>query len=141
MKTAEGKCYRDEKGFLCIEAKAVKACIREAGAELSGRKRKGVIRQIQAGLFIEPLNLTLGKKEHDGIVDDVVVRKNGKAITRVVAFRPLVKEWKAKGQIICDEGLSFDFLKQALEYAGLQFGLYGHRPEFGRFEVSLFKEA
>lgn len=140
VKLAEDKCYRDEKGNLCIESKAIKACIREAAAELSGRKRKGVIRQIQAGLFIEPFNLSLNKKSHDGIINDVVTRKNGKAITRVVSFRPLVKDWSCKGQFIIDEGLSFDFLKQAFDYAGLYFGLLGHRPEFGRFEVVNFKE-
>ena len=110
-KCAEDKCYRDKNGFLCIESRALKACIRDAAAELSGRKKNTVIRSIQAGLFVEPYELSLGRKEHDGIVADVVTRKNGKAITRVVSYRPMIRDWKVKGTIIFDESLSFDFLK------------------------------
>ena len=139
-KCAEDKCYRDSKGNLCIESRAVKSCIKQSAMELSGRKRKNVERSIQAGLFIEPFELSLGKKNHDGIVADVVTRTSGKAITRVVTYRPMIKEWSCSGKLVFDESLTVDFLKQAFEVSGLRFGLLGHRPEFGRFEVVSFKE-
>ena len=140
-KQAVDKCYRDEKGDLAIQAAAIKAAMRLASSEL-GKKMEGKKNRqaIAAGLFIKPDMLSLGKKKYDEIAEDVVTRKGtGDKVTRVVSYRPLIREWDATGtfHII---GLPQGFVKQTLELAGLKYGLLGHRPEFGRFVVTEFKE-
>jgi len=140
-KQAEEKCYRDEKGNLAIPANAVKASMRLASSEL-GKKMDGKKNRqaIAAGLFIQPLMLSIDKKKHDGIAEDVVTRKGtGDKVTRVVTYRPMVKEWSVSGTMNII-GLPLGFTKQALELAGLKYGLLGHRPEFGRFIITEFKE-
>lgn len=141
-KQAEEKCYRDEKGDLAIPSAAIKAAMRLASSELGKKMEAKKNRQaISAGLFVKPIMLSLGKKKHDGIVEDVVTRKGqGDKVTRVVSYRPLIKEGWTVGGTFNLVGIPTGFVKQALELAGLKYGLLGHRPEFGRFIVTEFKE-
>lgn len=142
IKQAEEKVYRDEKGNLAVESKAVKASLIASAIELAGIKKGKAMKQtIMAQLFINPLNLTIlpERKDHDGIDKVMVARKTGTKVTRVPSYRPIVKEWLIKGEMSAFD-VSIDFIKQALDLAGLKYGLLGHRPEFGRFEVTLFKE-
>ena len=83
-------------------------------------------------------DLDLGIKDYDGIVMDIVTRTKGKQQTRVPTYRPLIKSWKAKGtlQIIEGDGLTDEFLKQAIQLAGLKYGLLSNRPDFGRFKLN-----
>lgn len=141
-KQAEEKCYRDDKGDLSIPATAIKASMRLASSELGKKMESKKNRQaISAGLFVKPVMLSLGKKKHDGIVEDVVTRKGtGDKVTRVVTYRPSIKDgWSVTGMFHII-GIPNNFVKQALELAGLKYGLLGHRPEFGRFVVTEFKE-
>lgn len=142
LKQAELKVYSDDKDNLIIPSLNLKASLKEAANELAGIKKGKAMRQtIRAGVFVTPDNLSLGKKKHDGIVKDLVTRKgSGDKVTRVPSFRPIIKNWKAKGTLTyCDE-LSFNFLRQGLDLAGLKYGIFGHRPEFGRFKVNKFLE-
>lgn len=136
-KQAEEKCYRDEKGNLAIPANAVKAAMRYASGELGRKMESRKNRQsLQSGVFITPLNLSISKKNYDVIAEDVVTRKGtGDKVTRVVSYRPLVNQWKCKG-IMQLVGVPAGFAKQALELAGIRYGLLGHRPEFGRFIIT-----
>lgn len=136
-KAAEKKVYSDANG-LVIPGAALKATIREASSEL-GMKREGKKNRqmIRAGVFIE--DISLGKKTHDGIVSHVVTRGKGDKVTRVISYRPIIKEWKAKGTISLI-GVPADFVKQAIEVAGIKYGLLSFRPEFGRFILKSFKE-
>jgi hypothetical protein len=137
IKSAEKKVYVDKDGLI-IPGVAIKATIREASSEL-GMKREGKKNRqmIRAGVFIE--DLKLGKKTHDGIVSHVVTRGKGDKVTRVMSYRPIIKEWKAKGKMSLI-GVPSDFVKQALELAGVKYGLMSYRPEFGRFVLKSFKE-
>lgn len=140
LEQAKEKAYRDENGDLCIEARAIKACMREAYADDTFGKMKGKKhrQEIRAQLFVHPLVLTLGKKDYDGIAEDVVSRKTGAKITRVTTYRPLIKEWKCSG-VIKVFGLEEKLLKQIMEVGGFKYALYGYRPEFGRFIVNKFE--
>ena len=145
IKQAEKKVYTDDDGNLAIEARAVKASIIAAAMSLSGRKQKDVRQTFMASLFVNPDNLTIlpERKKHDGIDRLMVSRKSGTKVTRVPSFRPLVKKgWAVKGEIsvLSMQDIATDFLKQSFELAGLKFGLLGHRPEYGRFEVTKFEE-
>ncbi len=140
-KKASNKCYRDEKGDLVIPANAIKAAIKYASSELGKKMESKKNRQaVQAGLFIKPEMCSLGKKKYDEIVKDIVTRKGtGDKVTRVPTFRPLIKKWDVSG-VFHVVGLPTNFVKQALELAGIKYGLLSHRPEFGRFKITEFKE-
>jgi hypothetical protein len=141
IKNAEKKVYADEEGTLVIPAKCLKASIRDAASELVGIKKGKAMRQIiRAALFVTK-DLNLGKKNHDGIREDVVTRAgSGGKVTRVITYRPCVKDWSAKGRIsyVREGNLTPEFIKQALELAGFKYGVMSYRPEFGRFVVKKF---
>lgn len=141
MKEAERKVYTDENGMPCIEAGALKAVIRSACSEL-GKKMEGKKNRqaVKAGVFIKPAMLTIGKKKYDILRKDIVSRAGtGDKVTRVPTYRPQFDTWKVKGQMDLI-GIEPDFVRQALELGGLKYGLYGFRPEFGRFIVTKFIE-
>jgi hypothetical protein len=136
-KAAEKKVYKNQSGLI-IPGAALKATIREASSEL-GMKREGKKNRqmIRAGVFID--DLPLGKKTHDGIVSHVVTRGKGDKVTRVITYRPVINNWKAKGTMNL-VGVPVDFVKQALELSGIKYGILSYRPEFGRFIVKKFNE-
>jgi hypothetical protein len=133
-KQAEEKVYKDDKGNIVIPASAVKACMKYASSEIGKRTDAKRNRQtIQASVFIES-DLSLERKNHDGIVRDIVTRGQGSKVTRVPSFRPIIKSWSAKGKMHLF-GVPDAFVKECLELGGLRFGLLSHRPEFGRFVI------
>ena len=134
------KLYLNSKKELCIPAEAIKACMKRAAGELGKKTEAGRNRQsISSGLTFEDELLTTGYKEATGIKEERAVRQVGKKVTCVPMFRPFLKEWKvtAKANVFA---MPVQFVKQALDLAGVRFGLLGHRPEFGRFIVTDFKE-
>lgn len=135
-KAAKNKAYRDNDGNLAIEARAIKAAIREGSSDL-GKKTEGKKRrdEIRACLFVAPIFLSMKKKNYDGMAEHIATRGKGEKVTRVVTYRPQINEWAVEGRIEMSDSLNPDFIKQALEYAGIRKGLYGFRPEYGRFEV------
>ena len=135
------KIFRDEKGNISIEAKAVEAVIKAGSSEIGKKMAAKKNRQmVSAGVFIKPLFLNIGKKEPDCIKKDIVTRKGqGDKVTRVPTYRPMFNEWTVKGKIDLI-GVEPSFVRQALEVGGLKYGLYGYRPKFGRFIVRKFIE-
>lgn len=137
-KQAPLKVYKNEKGYISIPSSAVKAAMRFASSEIGKKMEAKKNRQtIKAQIFIEPEMLSIGKKKHDEIVRDIVTRGTGSKVTRVPAYRPLIKEWSVKGKIN-SFGVPKEFIEECLELAGFKFGLLSHRPEFGRFIVTKF---
>jgi hypothetical protein len=142
MEQAKEKVYKNSKG-LFIPASAVEACMRNAIGDVCPNKKTKAYRQvIQSCLHVEPTELLIGNKVYDEIVKDVVTRGKGEKVTRVVTFRPLIKEWKIKGIInyLDVPELSGQTIKNCLEIAGYKYGLLSHRPKFGRFEIINWKE-
>ena len=147
-KAAIDKAYRDEKGNLAIPSTAIKAAMRLASSEIGKKIEAKKNRQsISAGVFLDGEYVTIlnekgkPKKDYDCIVGDVVARGQGTKLTRVVTYRPLVRQWKVKGKLsIIPLTLTMDSIRQSLENAGLRYGLLSHRPEFGRFVVNKFLE-
>lgn len=140
MKAAVLKAYRTEDGELGIEGRAIKACMRLASSHLGKKMEAKKNRQaIQAGVFITPDVLSLGKTDYDTIASDVVTRKGtGDKVTRVISYRPLIKEWVLEGEMAL-LAVTSNFAHEALELGGLLYGLLSHRPEFGRFIVTKFE--
>jgi len=140
-KLAEKKVYKDEKGNISIPANAVKAAIKYASSEVGKKTMAKKNRQtIMSAVFIEPIMISLGKKNHDGIVRDIVTRGQGMKVTRVPTYRPVITKWKAEF-VINSFDVSDEFIKECLTMAGTRYGLLSHRPEFGRFIVSKFEKA
>jgi len=138
LKQAEEKVYRDDKGIIVIPRDAVKAVIKYASSEVGKKMMAKKNRQtIQSAVFIEN-DLSLERKNHDGIVSDIVTRGQGAKVTRVKTFRPIIKNWQAKG-LMHLFGVPDIFVKECLELGGLRYGLLSHRPEFGRFIVTDWK--
>jgi hypothetical protein len=140
-KQAEQKVYRDDKGNISIPANSIKASMKFASSEIGKKMEAKKNRQtIQSTVFIEPTMISLGKKNHDGIVRDIVARGVGAKLTRVPTYRPLIKSgWKISFELNAF-GVPKEFLQECLDLAGLRFGLLSHRPEFGRFQVNKFAE-
>ena len=141
-KQAELKVYKDEKGNLSIPAMALKSAMKSASSEIGKRMEAKKNRQtIQSAVFIEPVMLSMGKKNHDGIIRDIVTRKGtGDKVTRVPTYRPMVKKgWKVTGTINAF-GVPKEFIQECIELAGIRFGLLSHRPEFGAFQLNKFVE-
>jgi len=137
-KKAEQKVHLDNKGFISVPANAIKAAIRLASSEVGKKMMAKKNRQtIASSVFIEPAMLSTGKKKYDEMAMDIVTRKGvGDKVTRVSTFRPLIKEWKVSGEMQLALDTPEEFAKSCLELAGLRYGLLGHRPEFGRFELT-----
>ena len=139
QKNAILKVYRDDQGNVCLPAACLKACIRDASSEIgkktdSKRRRNG----IRAGCFISPDLIPLAK-EYDGIHQEIVTRKGtGNKVTRVVSYRPFLKAWKCEVEVVLYD-ISPENFRQYVEMAGLKYALCGHRPEWGRFEVTKFQ--
>lgn len=139
QKNAVHKFYRDEAGNVCIPSACLKACIRDASSEVgkktdSKRRRNG----IRAGCFISP-DLIPVAKEGDGIHQEIVTRKGtGNKVTRVVSYRPFLKQWECEVEVTLYDITPENF-RQYVQVAGLKYGLCGHRPEWGRFEIVKFE--
>lgn len=139
QKNAVLKVYRDDAGKVCIPANMIKAATREASSEI-GKKTESKVRRnsIRAGLFFA-LDMIPIADEPDGYHAESVTRKGtaGK-VTRVVSYRPFVKEWECEVDAVL-YGISPANLQQYMELAGVRYGIGGHRPEWGRFEVVKFE--
>jgi len=139
IKQAEHKLHKNKKGEVVIPANALKSAMRLASSEVGKKMEAKKNRQtIMSAVFFES-DLSLGRKDHDGIVSDVVTRKGtGDKVTRVKTFRPIIYKWKAKGKIHLF-GVPQEFAKECMELAGFRYGLLGHRAEFGRFKLTKWK--
>lgn len=140
LEFAKNKVYRDSKGFIAIPSNAIKAVIREAcsdvGKKMESKKRK---QSIKCGVFMSDEFFSTGKKEADGMAEDVVVNRSGKQEMRFLSYRPYLKAgWKVSGKMSLI-GLEPSFVKDLLSVGLMRYGLLSHRPEFGRAEVTKFK--
>jgi hypothetical protein len=141
-KQAVGKVYLNAKKELCIPSDMLKASLRnaarEVGKKMESKKREQAIR---AGVFFDQEMYSLGCKSSDGMHAEMVTRKGtGNKVTRVCSYRPFVKEgWEIEGTALL-YAVSGQLFLEALALAGFKWGLGGHRPEFGRFEVLVCEE-
>jgi hypothetical protein len=133
---AEQYLYKDEKGNICVPARVVKACIRNAGRNYRIRGRRATFAaMISAGLEVRPENILLGSNwEVD--VRSVVVQ--GQRIPRA---RPRFNSWALEFEIVNRDPtiIQREMLQRILADAGRYYGIGDYRPEFGLFEVEKFE--
>jgi len=133
---AEKAAYRDDKGFLCIPARCLKACIIGAASWYKFGKKSA--KPIVAGCIrLEPVNISLGVKDFKIDRRPVVVNRG-----RVMRARPCLDKWNIDFNLIYDDKMIGDpeILRNIIEEAGRRVGLLDNRPqkygENGCFEVS-----
>jgi hypothetical protein len=149
-KDAEKSAYRTKKGELYIPSQALFSSILNGASFKKAGKYSA--KSVMAGnIRIEPDEVILlddkGKPMTKYEVDlRTVVIASGKKRNRIVRARPMVKNWRAKFNIIYNElyigeqGIIEDCLKDA----GVRVGLLEYRPQtsgnYGTFEIVTFKE-
>ena len=133
---AEKVAYRKKNGELYIPARAVFACL--IGGASFKKIGKYSAKSILAGnLRIEPEEIGLGTKKYEIDLRTVVIQK-----ARVIKARPVLKNWKAKFNIIYNNDIISDpnVIKVCLEDAGTRLGLLDYRPQkggsFGCFSIT-----
>ena len=119
-----------------IEAAMVKAA---TGYRIEGQGKKTYKDLFKAGVFIDPVEIV--HKNQDFYMD-ARWGKNPSTRGAVWVVRPCIDEWVLdfKINIILDEKIPEEVIKNVLIDAGIGVGIGAWRPKFGRFEVKKFKE-
>jgi hypothetical protein len=132
--------YRDDKGEICVEAKALKACGRN-GAGRVKISRRYLTQDFKGALHFESQYIPLlnkdGKrfKEPSGYHFEFakVPPKKGVPVPKMWAY---FQDWKLTATaIVVDDRISVDSIKQAFVEGGMLYGLLDGRPDWGRFIV------
>lgn len=134
---AERKAYRNEEGKLILPATHFKASMVKAGTDIKQAGRKTYKDFVKSGLFIVDNEIVLDQQEYVVHEEPVVIQR-----ARVMSWRPKFKEWSCKFviDVIDEDFLGFQAVKQILESAGKYKGVGDHRPEYGRFEIVSFEK-
>lgn len=117
-----------------IEAAMTKAAV---NFRMEGKKSYKDV--INGGILVEPIEII---HKNQKFVMDARWGKNPNTRGAVWVVRPRIDDWTLNFQInlLQDERVTADVLKEILEYAGLYVGIGAWRPKYGRFEVTSFKE-
>lgn len=127
----KGKYYQPSEQ---IEAAMTKASV---NFKMDGKKTfKDVIK---GGIFVDPPQIIHKKKK---FIMDACWGRNPSTGGAIWVVRPRIDEWELELNInlLQDERISSEQLKEILVYAGLYVGIGAWRPKFGRFEVIKFEE-
>lgn len=133
---AEKVAHRNEKGKLFVPSVAVRAAMINASSfkKIGKYAAKAII---SAGVYIPEPELILDTQKYEIDARTVVIQRS-----RVVKFRPIIKDWKLKFEMLYNDTLIADdkIIKQILIEAGQRIGLLDFRPQktgsFGMFEVT-----
>jgi hypothetical protein len=138
------RLYKNEAG-LYWPVDNLKKCWYEGAKkarQIFNLKRKGgagVADFIRAGVFIDPMEIPFGVKDADGLHEQMGRIPPGPKGHAVLIRRPILKDWSlAFVAVVLDPVMTDDEMKVSLESAGLFVGMGGHRPEYGRFEITEF---
>jgi len=133
----------DGKEELFVPSYAVYSMLIRAAAAYKFPKRRSSMSGYLAGTIrIEPEKLLLGTNEYEIDERSVVIQRS-----RVLAWRPKIKDWKLTFTIIYNKfALPNNVIPQLetmLNDGGTRLGLLDYRPQhkgwFGTFEVTKFK--
>jgi len=143
-KEALKKLYVDSEGKMYQPSDHIERTLIEAGKKI---KVKGGGKATYSKLFgsmvsVEPYEILIEPQKYE-IHKSLVVIPSTKG--RVMRYRPMFKKWVLKFQVLFEEEIPAEAIKEAFEIAGKYSGLGDWRPakkgKFGKFQVTLFKEA
>ena len=130
-KTKDGKFYQPSEMF---EAAMVKAAV---NFKLEGKKSYKDL--FNGGVILDSIEIV--HKNQDFEMDSRW-GKNPNTRGAVWVVRPRIDNWELEFVInlLQDERISGEILKEIISYSGLYVGVGSWRPKFGRFEVVKFEE-
>lgn len=134
----EMHAYKTKKGQFFQPSEMIEAAMTKAATNYRLEGKKTYKDLIKSGIIITPIELV--HKNQEFISDKRWgVNKNTRGAVWVV--RPRIDEWELDFtiQLLQDERIEADTLKDILTYAGLYVGIGAWRPKFGRFEVTKWK--
>ena len=135
---AERLCYRDQSGKLVHPGEHIFASLVSAGVDFKFSGRKSMKDVLKAGILVEPEYIPITN-------EGKVVEKYEIDIRRVVIQRASVAKWRPRYKegweleffidIIDEDNITPNNLKEIAERAGKFKGIGDYRPRFGRFDV------
>jgi hypothetical protein len=137
---ADRGIYRDDKGEICIEAKALKAVGRNGAGRIK-ISRRTLTQDFKGALHFEnqfiPLLDEKGKRftkptgYHFEFVK--IPPKKGTPVPKMWAY---FDKWHIKSTaVVVDDRISVSAIKDAFTEGGMLYGLLDGRPDWGRFVV------
>ena len=135
---ADKKLYKNAEGKSCIPGEHIFQAMRKAAVDFKFEKKKSFKDVITSGIAITPEDIVIvTDKPYEIDARPVVIQR-----ARVLSWRPKFTNWKLKFslQILDDENISPNNVKEILEKAGATKGIGDYRPRFGRFMVTSFQE-
>lgn len=131
--------YKTEKGNkFMIPSEMIEACMTKAATNFKLEGKKTYKDVIKGGIIVDPIEIVLSNQKP---VMDARWGRNKNTGGAVWVVRPCFNDWALEFTIdlLQDERVSPERLKEILAYGGLYVGIGAWRPKFGRFEVESFK--
>lgn len=130
--------YKKDGKFI-QPAEMIEAAMVKAGVNWCMDGKKTYKDAFKAGIFIDPVEI---EHEIQDFHPDARWGKNPNTGGAIWVVRPCADKWKLTFTInlLLDEKIPNEVLKDALDYAGLYVGIGAWRPKFGRFKVTSFEE-
>lgn len=134
----EMHAYKTKKGKYCLPSEMIEAAMVKAAVNFRLEGKKTYKDLMKSGIIITPIELVFKKQKAEM---DARWGKNPNTRGAVWVVRPRIDDWEVDFTIdlLQDERVSTDILKEILSYAGLYVGVGAWRPKYGRFEVTKWK--
>lgn len=131
--------YKNNKGKFIQPSEMIEAAMTKAAVNFKMEGKKSYKDVINGGILVEPIEII---HKNQKFVIDARWGKNPSTRGAIWVVRPRIDEWELDFTInlLQDERVSEEVLRQILEYAGLYVGIGAWRPKYGRFEVIKFEE-
>jgi hypothetical protein len=131
--------YRNDKGKFVQPAEMIEASMVKAATSFRMEGKKTYKDAFKAGLFIDPVEIL---HKNQKFVPDGRWAQNVSIRGAVWVVRPRVDEWELNFTVnlLLDERIPGELVKEVLQYAGMYIGIGAWRPKFGRFEIVKFEE-
>lgn len=135
----EMHAYRNKEKQFVQPAEMLESAMVKAATNFKLEGKKTYKDVIKGGIFIEPIEIV---HEIQKVEMDARWGRNKNTGGAVWVVRPMFSEWGLSFtlNLLQDERVEPEILKEILEYAGLYVGVGAWRPKFGRFKVTNFKE-
>lgn len=131
--------YKNKSGKFYQPSEMIEAAMAKAAVNFKLEGKKSYKDVIKGGIIVNPIEILHNSQKFEV---DARWGKNPNTRGAIWVVRPRIDEWALDFTIdlLQDERVSGDTLKEILAYAGLYVGIGAWRPKFGRFEITKFIE-
>lgn len=135
-KDALNRSYYDEKKGFYVPSDALRACIVNGGKKVKVG-RGAASKSLEAIMIFDEDQFLLNTKEHK--FQSGVVRIPPKTGARITQYWVVIPKWELSFTAnIVDDVFPHNAIKDAIEVAGIYYGLLDGRPQLGRFMLKEF---